>query len=814
MLVLDVDNGTEEPRPDGQGFKKVAIEHALTPATVFGLLSQRGIAGLIYTSWSNAPDWPRFRVVLPLSEPVAPDDWRTVVSNALTSLGLDPHRAALDLKSTRDPAHLYFLPTVNDQGVEPEFFETEGEFLSPCLMPPDPPLGGQIEDADFAQGTEQWWRSCHRDLRSLNLAALLHERGLEIGLPHGEDEHRRVRCPWDQEHSTSGGLDAWIHHEEGRFPFFGCSHNRCEGRRLRDVCELVGWDRVAEKCLRPFEPWDDSAEREEILVTTDMLPVVNKGIAALASLGGVYQRGEMLVHVPAVKTPNLLRSGNERARIVLLPDARLEEMLSEAARWFEVNDQGKRTMIRPRGWIVRAILARGAWPELPYLKSIAGTPILRPDGTVLQGLGYDEKMHLLYLPDGDFLSVPEAPTRADAQAAARSLLDVVQDFPFDADCHKAAYLAALLTPFARPAIEEPVPFFLIEANIRGAGKTLLADTISFIVTGHGFPRMSQVKNEDEEEKRLVGVAMEGTPMVLLDNLSGSFGSPCFAGMLTSSRYKGRILGKSGNPEFPIVTTWYGTGNNIQLVEDVARRTVPIRLKSPLECPENRGDFTHEDLLRHVRGRRPELVQAALVILRAYMAAGSPPQALKPFGSFTKWSDLVRSAVSWAYGVDPCLGRDQLNTTGDLERSALEALVEGWRGLFPDGRAALVSEAVERVEGAMDQHRALVEALDLLCPGRKAGVLPSTASVGKLLRKFEQRVVLGSYFMRAPGSGKHGHRWMLKSVDPETPGVTRPAAGGQPAVKLTFTKTIKVLPPIGDEDPEDEAVVHEDVIEDV
>ncbi len=65
-----------------------------------------------------------------------------------------------------------------------------------------------------------------------------------------------------------------------------------------------------------------------------------------------------------------------------------------------------------------------------------------------------------------------------AIAARDLLLEVVADFPFALPLYRAAWPAALLTPLARFAFAGPAPLFLVDANVRAAGKGLLLDTIS------------------------------------------------------------------------------------------------------------------------------------------------------------------------------------------------------------------------------------------------------------------------------------------------------------------------------------------------
>ncbi|WP_246245358.1 hypothetical protein [Amycolatopsis pithecellobii] len=57
----------------------------------------------------------------------------------------------------------------------------------------------------------------------------------------------------------------------------------------------------------------------------------------------------------------------------------------------KVNEKGEPmdVEVSPAGHVLPAVLARRSWPGLPVLHRIISTPVLRPDGTLLQEPGYD-----------------------------------------------------------------------------------------------------------------------------------------------------------------------------------------------------------------------------------------------------------------------------------------------------------------------------------------------------------------------------------------------------------------------------------------
>ena len=161
------------------------------------------------------------------------------------------------------------------------------------------------------------------------------------------------------------------------------------------------------------------------------------------------------------------------------------------------------------------------------------------------------------------------------------------------------------------------------------------------------------RDDEEFRKRITALAIAAEPLVLIDNISGTLGSPSLDAALTATSWSDRILGQTAMASgIPLFATWYATGNNVILAADTARRTLHIRLESPLESPEERAGFRHPALLAWIRQERGRLAVAPVTILAAYCAAGRPDMGLRPWGSFEAWSGLVRQAVVWVGMPDP------------------------------------------------------------------------------------------------------------------------------------------------------------------
>jgi hypothetical protein len=496
--------------------------------------------------------------------------------------------------------------------------------------------------------------------------------------------------------------------------------------------------------------------RPEIVVSTEEHAVNDAAAAALARAAGVYQRGGQLVRVVRLSDPtpdgSAVRVPAGATVIRDLCPPLLREEFTRVADWFRIKEGGEggaeRVPAHPPPWAVQAVHARGCWPGVPRLEAVVTHPILLADGSLLASSGYHRPTGVLVrLPERMRLSVPDRPTRADAEAALALLSDAVCDFPFERPEHRGAWLAGLLTPLAWFAFDGPAPFFLIDGNVRGVGKGLLADTIALPVLGRRFSAMTYTHDRDELRKRITSVAAEGERMVLLDNLAGPVGNDQLDAALTSEWWKDRLLGGNRMYDGPLNVAWYGTGNNCELRADTSRRTCHIRMESADERPEDRGGFKYPRLREHLRRNRDSLLSAALTLLRGWVAAGRPATGLPPWGSYESWSEVVRAAVVWAGLPDPALTRMALQTAADRNALAMAALLRCLSGRDPDRQGLTASEVVEAAKSDHEL-RAAVEDL--------AGRL-DTRPLGYSLRSFARRNFEGLFLDRVTNTGR-GVRW--------------------------------------------------------
>jgi hypothetical protein len=508
-------------------------------------------------------------------------------------------------------------------------------------------------------------------------------------------------------------------------------------------------------------PGDD--DRPSITITTEEHEVNAEAVTALGRDCAIYQRGGMLVRV--VRDASPAAKGIRRPfapRIEPLPPPLLRERLAANARWVMIKETSSGGAVemraRPPAWCVSAVHARAGWPGIHHLEAVVDYPVLRPDGTILGRPGYDPETGLLLESAATCPAIPDRPSAAEAIDARDVLLDVVGDFPFEREAHKAAWLAALLTPLARFAFTGPTPLFLVDANVRAAGKGLLLDVISRIVTGERFTIATYTSDEDELRKRITSLVLAGDRLVLFDNLEGKFGNAVLDAALTGTAWKDRVLGANRMAEAPMFMTWYATGNNVIIAADTARRVCHVRLESPEERPEERQDFRRPNLLAWVGENRPRLLAAALSILRGYCAAGRPDQGLPAWGSFEGWSALVRSAVVWVGLPDPGETRLLLQEKADVAAESMAVVLTYWECLDPERRGLTAAEVIQRLYKEQpsvqpDYYADLRDALEALL-GK-----PDARALGNRLRSYRRRVFQGRYIYQA--STEHrAARWAV------------------------------------------------------
>jgi hypothetical protein len=537
----------------------------------------------------------------------------------------------------------------------------------------------------------------------------------------------------------------------------------------------------------------DEPNRPIIKIEAGQLPrMVDEGNVALAAHTNIYQRSGELVTV--VREPErvdttdrdtrrgrdiTLRPGTPRLRNISLASLRVH--LASVAEWRKYvppkrkDDVGEWAPAHPDSAATAAILdptAAGGWPDIPPIRGILESPALAPSGSLITTPGYNPETGYVLLPSVDVGKIEEKPTQEHARAALKYLwVELFCDFPYlglgesdptDADRSKRfeqackcpdafVGISALLSMFARPAIEGSTPGSVFEAASQGSGKTLQIHAISTLATGRSaglmtFPTHDGKVDEAELEKILASYALAGARAIAFDNIKGTLGGSALEKAMTAvDSIDLRVLGSSETRTMPWTAIILFSGNNMAMSDDVAQRVLSSRLESERDDPRSRPskEFRHARLLDWIREHRARLIRACLVILRAFIVAESKSKSdAGSWGSFEAWSALVPAAILYAGGPNVLELRQRGGAIDNGEGAAHAALMRAWpTEVFAKGAkaGALLKYAGFQEERDIDAGKAPPDGLDELRNAIREltqtpdGRMPSSTSLGFALR---------------------------------------------------------------------------------
>jgi hypothetical protein len=340
-----------------------------------------------------------------------------------------------------------------------------------------------------------------------------------------------------------------------------------------------------------------------------------------------------------------------------------------------LKDLGKR-LLAARVPEIFGVITAPLMPNLP--------PSTKPDDLLKAGAdrlitspGFDSASGLYLSPVGSPVEVPESPSEAQVKSAVVLLQEPWVDFPFASpgedmspDVSKSAAIFAMLIAANRRALQiAPGIAFSSHGEGMSSGKTLAGEIICTIATGDTPTPVSLSPDFSEQRKEIITQLVEGDGCYFLDNIPNGtrFDSATLAAAMTSSRYKGRLLGTNKTIEASTRTNVVATGNALNLAGDLASRIMVARLDTGLERPEDRSvtDYKIPELRRWVVGNRQELVAAVHTIVRGYIQecrrhGGTPEKVASrrevPGTRFGGPCEVLRDAFLWAFPhlLDPFL----------------------------------------------------------------------------------------------------------------------------------------------------------------
>lgn len=448
-----------------------------------------------------------------------------------------------------------------------------------------------------------------------------------------------------------------------------------------------------------------------------------------------YQRGGELVRVikrPAKKGSSA-NATHETTVIVGVEQAYLILTLTRLGNFIKFDGHSKGIKaIDCTEKIARSVISKQEWPFLPVLHGITTIPTMRIDGSIIDEPGYDERSGLLFIPDDCIVpKISENPTQAEIQQAKELLLDLLIEFPFENEASKSVVLAAILTALTRDAYPT-APIFAFTAPKMASGKSLLADIVSYILTGKRNNALPQAENEAEEKKRLLPLLFEGAKIACFDNIERPFGSAALCTITTQNTYKDRKLGASENKVVPTNITFLITGNNLIFSGDIVTRVVLCKLNPDVEHPEDRK-FT-KNLHTYIPEHRGQLIWAGLTVLCGFFAAGKPLQDIQQFARFEDWSNTIRSAIVWLGLADPCANKQDIESN-DPVSIALGDFLSAWHEA--KGEENVKANDIIHIS---ESNKPLKDALQALVDNYRGAITANM--LGAKLRGFKDRIERG------------------------------------------------------------------------
>jgi len=461
-----------------------------------------------------------------------------------------------------------------------------------------------------------------------------------------------------------------------------------------------------------FSAIDDEDGRYGVNATLELRDRKREAIKGLKAAGDVYVFKKRLSQVARF---------DDKVTIEPMSSNHLLSKLDDSCQFYKPTKQG-RIPVEPDDRVVQVVREDwNLWAGLQELRGIATGPQLLPDGSVIFERGINKRGKIL-LEWPASLNYPDLPTGAEIDKVGREIVDLSCDFPFlggSGSSHQAAWFALVLTIVCRSALaaDASVPLFFIDGSDRGVGKSNLAKIASLIASGRLPESTGWPENNEEMQKLLVTLAMNpGRSFVFFDNVATSrpFGHAALDSVITSGKVRGRILGGNRLAEAEISSTFIATGNRLVLNKgsDIERRLAVIRLETNDENPEDRQGFRHgneSELLAHVEKHWPRFYMGCLAICKRVIDT-NPTVTLKPWGSFSEWSQLIRRATISIGLPDPGGCRDYVRAELDEKKDDRRVIFSALRALQLTGPQTSATAREIFIQLLGDKH---AEARDIL-----------------------------------------------------------------------------------------------------
>lgn len=269
----------------------------------------------------------------------------------------------------------------------------------------------------------------------------------------------------------------------------------------------------------------------------------------------------------------------------------------------------------------------------------------------------------------------------DIEKIREIFLDLVIDFPFENEASRANFFGLLLTPIISTAINGNRPLTVVTSVLERTGKSKLVEEVfGGIILGRPTPAMNMPDREEERDKRIMALLLQGETILHLDNLPQRVDSAGLASLLTASFFLGRLLGTNQAPSLPNKMTLVATANHFEASGEIAKRTIPISLQPTTDCPESRSDFVHPDLRVYIQSNRIIVLGAILGAVEAWKQAGQPRHPMR-FGGFEEWAACVGGILSVLKFDNWRKNEMDWKTKADPKTADKRSFVSAWKTKF-------------------------------------------------------------------------------------------------------------------------------------
>lgn len=418
---------------------------------------------------------------------------------------------------------------------------------------------------------------------------------------------------------------------------------------------------------------DCKVERLPVEVSRDdPASTVDSCVEALAGVGRFYMSGQ---------TPFAIRYGEARHLNGTLLDYELSKCVAPYET-VELKDSVVRKPVQLSQRIINQVNEL-IFDDFPQLSAVVDHPVLRPDGTLIECAGYDAATGV-YVRNGAS-RFPKIETEFDPERMeelVKTCLGPFRGYSFTNNRKgRTAMLAATLTAVMRPAMDT-APMIAVTSAETGVGKSFIAQALGMIATGE-LPKLKSFERSSSSEMRklLFADLMEQNPVIVYDNMDGTFRSEVLTSYITTPVWSDRILGESRTGGSIRNTALLITnGVNMSFPSGMSRRYLLIDLNPACEnhITADFGFTPHGE----AKLNRPDIVAAALGI--AVAARPEIPYG-GTLGSFETWTRLVRDPILHLMKEVPSLDLcdpldlfiDAMNNAVDDEtyRTFLEKLFE-------------------------------------------------------------------------------------------------------------------------------------------